>query len=98
MPAGSQESLWEDYTVNINKERSEKTNGIFSELCQMFPQTQAVSKAAQVLGITRKQLPVEFKGFRVFVMLPETICLYLYRKLDLIPKPLLRKKNFFFLI
>lgn len=64
MSAGSYESPWEDYTVNIKKERSEKTKGIFSELCQMFPQTQSVFKAAQVLGITRKQLPVEFKGFR----------------------------------
>lgn len=34
-------------TVNIKKERSEKTNGIFSELCQMFPQTKSVFKAAQ---------------------------------------------------
>lgn len=34
----------------------------------MFPQTKSVFKAAQVLGITRKQLPVEFKGFRVCVI------------------------------
>lgn len=39
----------------------------------MFPQTKSVFKAAQVLGITWKQLPVEFKGFQVFMMLPETI-------------------------
>lgn len=39
----------------------------------MFPQTKSVFKAARVLGVTRKQLPVEFQGFQVFMMLPETI-------------------------
>lgn len=61
----------------------------------MFPQTKSVFKAAQVLGITRKQLPVEFKGFRVCVIFLKQYANYLYRKLDLIPKPLLRKIFFF---
>lgn len=50
-------------------------------------------KVAQVFGITVKQLSLEFKGFRVNVMLPKTRSLHLYHKLDLIPKSLLRKKK-----
>lgn len=50
-------------------------------------------KAAQVLGITLKQLFSEFKCFRVYVMLPNTRSLHLYHKLDLIPKSIRKKKK-----
>lgn len=89
VPAESQASPWENCTVNIKKgEIRRKQMASFQNFVNCSHKPSRFFKVVQVLGITLKQLSSEFKGFRVYVMLPKTRSLHLYHKLDPIPKSL----------
>lgn len=94
VPAESQESPWEDCTVNIKKgEIRRKQMASFQNFVNCSHKPSLFYKVAQVLGITLKQLFSEFKGFRVYVMLPKTRSLHLYHKLTSFQNLLEKKKK-----